>query len=136
VSSLRGHWPIFLFGEIFDASAATLTGRVVGVHDSGTITVLDTSRQQRKIRLTGIDAPELKQEFGSRSKQNLSGVVYNKQVKVEWEKRDRFGRIVGKVTFDGRDANLEQVRAGMARWPAIRVRSTAGRSPTIRGCEE
>jgi endonuclease YncB( thermonuclease family) len=122
VSSLRGHWPIFLFGEIFGAFAATLTGRVVGVHDSGTITVLDTSRQQHKIRLSGIDATELKQGFGSRSKQNLSGVVYNKQVKVEWEKRDRYGRIVGKVTFGGRDAKLEQVRAGMAWWPAIRAR--------------
>ena len=99
-----------------DTCAATLEGRVVGVHDGDTITVLDASRQQYKIRLAGIDAPELHQAFGSRSKQNLSGLVYNRQVLVEWEKHDRYGRTVGMVLVDGRDANLEQVRAGMAWW--------------------
>ena len=68
----------------FSAPAAEFAGRVVGVHDGDTITVLDASRIQHKIRLAGIDAPELKQAFGSKSKQNLSGLIYNKQVKVEW----------------------------------------------------
>ncbi len=64
------------------AEAATLSGRVVGVHDGDTITVLDAGRQQHKIRLAGIDAPESKQAFGNRSKQNLSKWVYNRQVTV------------------------------------------------------
>jgi endonuclease YncB( thermonuclease family) len=58
--------------------AATLTGRVVGVHDGDTITVIDATMTQHKIRLAGIDAPELKQEFGARSKQNLSNIAFDK----------------------------------------------------------
>ena len=98
------------------AQAAALAGRVVGVHDGDTITVLDANRIQYKIRLAGIDAPELKQSFGSRSKQNLSSLVYNRQVTVQWEKHDRYGRTVGVILIDGRDVNLEQVRFGMAWW--------------------
>ncbi len=96
--------------------AATLTGRVVGIQDGDTITVLDASKTQHKIRLAGIDAPESKQAFGTRSKQNLSDLVHNQQVTVEWEKRDRYGRPVGVVLVNGKDTNLEQVRAGMAWW--------------------
>lgn len=98
------------------AEAATLSGRVVGVHDGDTITVLDANRTQYKIRLAGIDAPESKQAFGNRSKQNLSDLVFGKDVAVEWDKRDRYQRVVGVVLVDGHDVNLEQVRAGMAWW--------------------
>ncbi len=99
-----------------NAQAATITGRVVGVSDGDTITVLDANRTQYKIRLAGIDAPESKQAFGSRSKQNLSDLVFGKDVAVEWDKRDRYQRVVGVVLVDGHDVNLEQVRAGMAWW--------------------
>lgn len=110
-----------------DICAATIDGRVVGVHDGDTITVLDSSRTQHKIRLAGIDAPELKQEFGTRSKQNLSALVFGKDVAVEWQKRDRYKRIVGKVLVNesgvdcgfrdcrkSLDTGLQQVRDGMA----------------------
>ncbi len=90
---------------------------MVRVADGDTITVLDDTRTQHKIRLDGIDAPEEGQPFGSRSKVNLSDLVYGKTVTVEWSKRDRWGRIVGKVlTPAGIDAGLEQIRAGMAWW--------------------
>ena len=98
------------------AQADTLSGRVVAVHDGDTITVLDNNRMQHKIRLAGIDAPESKQAFVSRSKQNLSNIVYNRQVTVNWQKYDRYGRTVGVVQVDGHNVNLEQVRAGMAWW--------------------
>ena len=65
------------------AHADTLTGRVVGVADGDTITVLDADRQQHKIRLGGIDAPEKAQPFGQRSKENLSRMVFGKDVRVE-----------------------------------------------------
>jgi len=94
--------------------ASTLQGRVVGIADGDTVTVLDASNIQWKIRLMGIDAPEKKQAFGNRSKQYLSDLVYNKQVTVEYSKKDRYGRTVGKVVVDGVDANFEQVKAGMA----------------------
>jgi len=65
------------------AHAATITGRVVGVADGDTITVLDADKVQHKIRLSGIDAPEKKQAFGNRSKESLSELAFDKTVNVE-----------------------------------------------------
>jgi endonuclease YncB( thermonuclease family) len=96
------------------ASAGTLTGVVVGVADGDTLTVLDSQRNQHKIRLAGIDAPEKRQDFGLRSKQSLSDLVYRREVTVETNKTDRYGREVGKVLLNGRDVNLEQIRRGLA----------------------
>lgn len=94
--------------------ADLLQGRVVGVADGDTITVLDGSNTQYKIRLAGIDAPEKKQPFGQVSKKSLSDLVYNKVVDVDWSKTDRYGRLVGKVLVSDLDANLEQVKRGLA----------------------
>lgn len=96
--------------------ANVIRGYVVSIADGDTITVLDASRQQHKIRLAGIDAPEKKQAFGERSRQNLAAMVFNKTVDVEWDKRDKYGRTVGKVMVNGVDANLAQIKAGMAWW--------------------
>lgn len=96
------------------SNAATLVGHVVGVTDGDTITVLDASHSQYKIRLAGIDAPEKKQAFGLASKKSLSDLVYDKVVTVDWNKQDRYGRIVGKVVLNRVDVNLEQVKRGMA----------------------
>lgn len=94
--------------------AETVTGRVVAVADGDTVTVLDSTNTHWKIRLSGIDAPEKKMPFGQRSKQSLSDKVFNKVVTVEYSKRDKYGRTVGKVLVDGVDANLEQIKAGLA----------------------
>ena len=96
------------------ANAEIVTGRVVGVADGDTITVLDADKVQHKIRLAGIDAPEKKQPFGNRSKESLSELTFDKTVAVETTKRDRYGRQVGKVLINGRDVNLVQVERGMA----------------------
>lgn len=96
------------------AWAQILTGRVVGVTDGDTITVLDDQRVQHKIRLAGIDAPEKSQAFGQRSKAFLSSLVFSKPVVVETQKTDRYGRTVGKVLVGDRDANLALVVAGLA----------------------
>jgi len=96
------------------ANAETITGRVVGVADGDTITVLDADKVQHKIRLAGIDAPEKKQPFGNRSKESLSALAFDKTVNVETSKRDRYGRQIGKVLVNGRDVNLVQVERGMA----------------------
>jgi endonuclease YncB( thermonuclease family) len=107
--------------------AETLTGRVVGVADGDTITVLDADRQQHKIRLGGIDAPEKAQPFGQRSKESMSTLVFGKEVDVQWNKHDRYQRIVGKVMVADPncrasacpktlDAGLAQITLGMAWW--------------------
>jgi len=76
--------------------------------------VLDSSNQNHRIRLQGIDAPEKGQAFGTRSGQDLSQAIFDRVVTIEWSKHDRYRRIVGKVMLDGRDICLEQVRVGMA----------------------
>lgn len=105
---------LFLAFNISILQAATLTGRVVGVSDGDTITVIDNTNTQFKIRLAGIDAPEKKQAFGQVSKKALSDLVFGKQVNVEYDKQDRYGRTIGKVLVNGTDANLEQVKQGLA----------------------
>lgn len=97
-------------------NADTLIGKVVKITDGDTLVVLDAGNVQYKIRLAGIDAPETSQPFGQRSKEALSGLVAGQQVEVDWHQRDRYHRIVGKVSAQGRDVNLAQVRAGMAWW--------------------
>ncbi|MEO8767149.1 MAG: thermonuclease family protein [Nitrosospira sp.] len=106
---------IAFFGlSISLAQAETLTGQVVKIADGDTLTVLDASKQQHRIRLTGIDAPERKQAFGTVSRQHLADRVFGRVVTVEWHQRDRYQRILGKVLINGQDANLEQIRAGLA----------------------
>ena len=62
----------------------------------------------------GIDAPERRQAFGTKSKEFLSELVGGQVVTVEYYDLDRYQRILGKVLLDGEDINLEQVSSGMA----------------------
>ncbi len=104
---------LFLFLSNF-AYAKTIEGLVVGVADGDTITVLDQQKNTYKIRLQGIDAPEKKQAFGEKSKQSLHDLVHNKQVRIEYDKEDKYGRTVGKVTLGDLDVCLQQLVLGMA----------------------
>ena len=97
-------------------AAETSVVHVVGVTDGDTIKVLDSQHQQHKIRLAGIDAPEKKQPFGQRSKQNLSNLVFDRSVVLECGKIDRYRREICVVLIGGKDANLAQVAAGLAWW--------------------
>ncbi len=98
------------------SNAAELRGRVIGVADGDTVTVLDDAREQHKVRLSGIDAPERGQAFGDASKRNLSALAFNQTVTVEWHKRDRYGRLVGVVRVQPSDVDvgLAQIQAEMA----------------------
>jgi endonuclease YncB( thermonuclease family) len=91
-----------------------VTGKVVGVHDGDTITVLDAEKNQYKIRFNGIDAPELKMDFGNKAKESLSDMVFGKEVTVVFSKRDKYNRIVANVYINGMDVNLEQIKRGFA----------------------
>lgn len=96
------------------SQAAVVTGKVVGVSDGDTITILDNRMNQHKIRLSGIDAPEKSQPFGQVSKRSLSDLVFSQSVDVEYDQEDRYQRKLGKVILGGHDINLEQVRRGYA----------------------
>jgi endonuclease YncB( thermonuclease family) len=114
MSLLQRLFLIGIFTLLSIAHAGSITGKVIGVMDGDTIEVLDATKTPHRIRLEGIDAPEKAQPFGNRSKQHLSDLVFGKQVEVQFNKTDKYGRTVGKVLASGKDANLEQVRAGFA----------------------
>ena len=99
---------------VFQVQADTLLGKVINVADGDTITVLDDTSAQPKIRLAGIDAPEKRQAFGNVSKQRLADMVASQSVAIEWVKVDKYGRKVGKVLLGGLDCNLVQVKRGLA----------------------
>ena len=109
--------------------ADEIRGKVVGIADGDTITVLDAEKVQHKIRLEGIDAPEKGQAFGTKSKEKMSELVGEKEVVVKWSKKDRYGRILGDVYLGDRHINVEMVKDGLAwhfkqysNWPKRRMR--------------
>lgn len=104
------------FAAIPPSHAETITGHVVGIADGDTITVLDSTKTQHKIRLAGIDAPESKQPFGQASKKHLSDMVFNKDVTLDCGKTDKYRRLICVVMIDGKDANLAQVVNGYSWW--------------------
>ncbi len=120
MSASRSCWFALCVALLFCAFAfhahagSAFEGRVVGVADGDTITVLTDGRESIRIRLAEIDAPEKSQAFGQRSKQSLSDMVFGKTVRVEQQDVDRYGRVVGRVFVGGTDVNAEQVRQGMA----------------------
>jgi micrococcal nuclease len=96
--------------------AEQFTGKVVGISDGDTISVLHEGKAV-KVRLHGIDTPEKAQAFGTRAQQFTGELVFQHEVTVVVRDTDRYGRIVGEVRLpDGRSLNQELVRAGMAWW--------------------
>src|SRR5260221_14155880 len=87
--------------------ATTLTGKVVGVTDGDTITVLDAEKHQHKVRLEGIDAPESGQPFGTQAKKALSDKVFGKEVSVKETGKDKYGRTLGHVYVGKQNINRE-----------------------------
>ncbi len=106
-------------------NAHTINGEVVAIADGDTITIIDIAGTRHKVRLAGIDAPELGQPGGYRSKESLSRLVHERTVRVEWKKKDQYGRVVGKVWVAPADcphcgttidAGLAQLMLGRAWW--------------------
>jgi len=94
----------------------SFTGRVVGIHDGDTITVLRAGKAVT-VRLYGIDAPEEKQAFGTVATHFTSGLVFKKTVTVLVHDTDGYGRLVGEVLLPGgRSLNESVVRSGLAWW--------------------
>ncbi len=103
---------MLLAGSVF---AGELKGKVIRVADGDTLTILiEPIKLDMPVRLSGIDAPEKGMPFGQVSKTSLSDLAFGKLATVIWGKKDKYGRIVGKVLIDGQDVNLEQVNRGLA----------------------
>jgi endonuclease YncB( thermonuclease family) len=116
MNPIRRIWWLFGLLAIFAGPllAAEYTGRVVGVSDGDTLTLLTAEKQQVKVRLGEIDTPERKQPYGTRAQQALSDLTYNKQARVVVQDTDRFGRTVGRVYVGSLDINAEMVKQGAA----------------------
>jgi endonuclease YncB( thermonuclease family) len=95
------------------AETRILDGRVVGITDGDTLTLL-VDRQQVRVRLAQIDAPESSQPYGKKAKAALSALAFGKQARIEVVDIDRYGRTIGEVFVEGIDVNREMVRAGHA----------------------
>jgi endonuclease YncB( thermonuclease family) len=96
--------------------AESWTGKVVGVSDGDTITVMRDGRGV-KVRLHGIDCPESAQPWGARAKQMASVKCFSKEVTVHVRDTDRYGRTVGEVILgDGTNLNHQLVADGFAWW--------------------
>lgn len=113
------------WGWLSTAGAVELRGRVVGIADGDTITLLDAHRRQHRIRLLAVDAPERGQAFGNRSRAHLARLLHGKEARADCGKVDRYRRQVCKVLVRSPDcprcdATLDvgaaQVSAGMAWW--------------------
>jgi micrococcal nuclease len=74
-----------------------LSGKVISVADGDTFTILNNENKQVKIRLHGIDAPELKQDFGQVSKKFLSDQVFASIVWIKSNGQDKYGRTIGII---------------------------------------
>jgi endonuclease YncB( thermonuclease family) len=96
------------------AVAATLVGEVVYVSDGDTLELRTPEGGKERIRLAEIDAPEKDQPHGLEAKEALMQRVKGRSIEVEYAKRDRYGRIIGRILLDGRDLNGEMVRDGHA----------------------
>ena len=97
-------WPavVVVVSWVSLTPAEEFAGKVVGVSDGDTITVL-RDRAPVKVRLKGIDCPEMGQDFGSRAKSVTSELAFGKVVKVHPSGQDRYGRTVANVVLpDGR----------------------------------
>lgn len=114
MNSLRLKLSILILALILSSSVyADFSGLVIKVIDGDTIIVLDGSKKI-KVRLSGIDAPELKQRFGFNSKQELTSLIEKKWVNILSNSRDKYKRTLGKVICNNVDINLSLIKLGMA----------------------
>ena len=102
----------FLFLPLL--SFSQIKGKVIKITDGDTFVLLTDSKEQIKIRLHGIDAPEKKQDYGTVSKNYLSNLVFKKDIIIEYKNRDRYGRRIGIAFMEGVNVNEKMLSEGMA----------------------
>jgi endonuclease YncB( thermonuclease family) len=92
----------------------SFTGRVEQVHDGDTITVTTADGRSLKVRLYGLDAPEMAQNQGREARDFLGNLILDREVQVVKQSLDQYGRVVGLVKDSGLSINLTLVASGQA----------------------
>lgn len=88
--------------------------RIVNGHDGDTLTAIDPANVEHRVRLHGIDAPELKQAFGTKARDRLARLAKGKTAAVNVEGHDKYGRVFADIQIDGDDLGRRLVEEGMA----------------------
>lgn len=104
---------IFFMFILLSLKLLAFEAKVISVYDGDTVTVMRGENKFR-IRLYGIDAPEMKQEYGKESRDYLRGLISNKTVRIESKGKDRYGRTIGKIHYNGQDINKKLLENGYA----------------------
>lgn len=105
---------VLIFSVCVNSLFAQIGGKVVGVADGDTFTLLTKNNKPIKIRLHGIDCPEKGQDFGNVAKDYTSNIIFGKLVTVTITDTDRYGRVIGVVKLSGRTLNEDLIRNGLA----------------------
>ena len=109
--------PLWVFLSSNIAYPADFQAKVIHVADGDTITVLNDTNEEIKIRLNGIDCPEKAQDYGKKAQEFAHGLVYGHMVTIIDHGQDRYKRTIGDVIMeDGLILNQEIVKAGFAWW--------------------
>ena len=104
-----------IFLVFFVVSNLLFSYKVVKVNDGDTITIMMNGEKQ-KIRLYGIDTPEINQSFGTEAKQFLSDQILNREVEIEVKDADRYKRLVAVVYLNDISMNELLLKEGWAWW--------------------
>jgi endonuclease YncB( thermonuclease family) len=103
-----------LFESAVRGESNSMTARVTRISDGDTLTVVDRRGHEYRVRLLGIDAPELGQPYSQVARSHLARLIGNQAVRITWEKKDRYDRLLAFVSRDGTNFNLALVSAGLA----------------------
>lgn len=110
-------WIFFFIFSLFQAQSTLpfqFYAKVIVISDADTFKVLYNGNQEVKVRLNHIDAPERGQDFGKKAKEFASQLSFGKQVKIVWQKKDRYGRILAEIFVNDKNVNRELVKQGYA----------------------
>ena len=115
IPAMRTLWGLIAV-VVFSAPVAAepVEWKVVSVHDGDTLTAIDATNTQHKVRLQGIDAPELRQAFGTKARDRLADLTLRKVVRVNFHDHDRYGRVLADIEAGGQGVNRQMVAEGMA----------------------
>jgi endonuclease YncB( thermonuclease family) len=98
----------------FASAYEEISGRVIAVVDGTTLEIASNDKQIYRIRLAGIDSPELAQEYGEEAKEVLEKLALEKNVQVKITGKDRWGRYLGEMIIDGKtDPRIELLKRGL-----------------------